>query len=170
MLSINYSNFIDILFFIRYDDENIFRFKNPEKGKNASLAKYNNQIFYASKAGVFKINNITKAFERDKSLSAMFDNEEYVTGKMIVDKSNKLWFFTKNYIHYYSSGKLSSELKKNSLPIPSSLTNSMPGYENILQLNEANYLIGTTDGFYILKNNDFKFNNYKVPAISIETN
>lgn len=149
---------------------NIFRFKNPEKGKNASLAKYNNQIFYASKAGVFKINNITKAFERDKSLSAMFDNEEYVTGKMIVDKSNKLWFFTKNYIHYYSSGKLSSELKKNSLPIPSSLTNSMPGYENILQLNEANYLIGTTDGFYILKNNDFKFNNYKVSIFGITNN
>ena len=86
---------------------------------------------------------------------------------MIVDKSNKLWFFTKNYIHYYSSGKLSSELKRNSLPIPSSMTNSMPGYENIFQLSTTNYLIGTTDGFYILKNNDFKFNNYKVSLIRI---
>jgi AraC family chitin signaling transcriptional activator len=86
---------------------------------------------------------------------------------MIVDKSNKLWFFTKNYIHYYSSGKLSSELKRNSLPIPSSMTNSMPGYENIFQLSATNYLIGTTDGFYILKNNDFKFNNYKVSLIRI---
>lgn len=149
---------------------NIYKFKNPDKGKNASLAKYNNQIFYASKAGVFKMNNQKKTFERDKLLSAMFENEEYVTGKMIVDKSNKLWFFTKNYIYYYSSGKLSSELKKNSLPIPSSLTNSMPGYENILQLNETNYLIGTTDGFYILKNNDFKFNNYKVSIFGITNN
>ncbi|MFN7043724.1 MAG: triple tyrosine motif-containing protein [Flavobacterium sp.] len=146
---------------------NIFKFKNPEKGKNATLAKYNNQIYYASKAGVFKMNNTTKAFEKDKSLSNMFQNDEYVTGKMIVDKSNKLWFFTKNYIYYYSSGKLSSELKKSSLPIPSSLTNSMSGYENILQLSDDNYLIGTTDGFYVLKNNDFKFNNYKVSIFGI---
>ena len=149
---------------------NIFKFKNPDKGKNASLAKYNNQIYFASKEGVFKMNNATKAFEKDKSLSAMFQNDEYVTGKMIVDKSNKLWFFTKNYIHYYSSGKLSSELKKSSLPIPSSLTNSMPGYENILQLSDDNYLIGTTDGFYILKNNDFKFNNHKVSIFTITNN
>jgi AraC family transcriptional regulator, chitin signaling transcriptional activator len=146
---------------------NIFKFKNPLKGKNASLAKYNNQIYYASKEGVFKMNNTTKAFEIDKILSAIFQNDEYVTGKMIVDKSNKLWFFTKNYIHYFSSGKLSSELKKNSLPIPSSLTNFMPGYENILQLNDDNYLIGTTDGYYVLKNNDFKFNNFKVSIFNI---
>ena len=149
---------------------NIFKFKSPDKGKNATLAKYNNQIYYASKAGVFKMNNVTKAFEKDNSLSLIFQNDEYVTGKMIVDKSNKLWFFTKNYIHYYSSGKLSSELKKNSLPIPSSLTNSMPGYENILQLSDETYLIGTTDGYYVLNNNDFKFNNHKVSIFGISNN
>ena len=148
----------------------IIKFKNPIKSKNATLAKYNNQIYYASKEGVFKMNNTTKAFEKDKSLSTIFQNDEYVTGKMIVDKSNKLWFFTKNYIHYYSSGKLSSELKKNSLPIPSSLTNSMPGYDNILQLSDDNYLIGTTDGYYVLKNNGFKFSNYKVSLIGISNN
>jgi len=145
----------------------ITKYKSPKKGKNASLVKYNNSIYYASKEGVFKLNTPTKKFIKDESLSAIFQNDEYVTGKMIVDKSNKLWFFTKNYIHYYSSGKLSSELKKSSLPIPSSLTNSMPGYENILQLEDNNYLIGTTDGYYILKNDDFKFNNNKVSIFRI---
>ena len=145
----------------------VIKFKNPIKGKNACLVKYNNQIYYAYKDGVFKLNNQTKQFLKDKSLSSIFENEEYFTGKMIVDKSNKLWFFTKNYIHYFSSGKLSTELKKNSLPIPCSMTNSMPGYENILQLNDVNYLIGSTDGYYILKNIDFKFSNYKVSLIRI---
>ena len=149
---------------------NIFKFKKPVKGKNATLSKYNNQIFYASKEGVFRMNSKTKTFERDTRISSIFANDEYVTGKMIVDKSNKLWFFTKNYIYYYSSGKLSSELKKNSLPIPSSLTNSIPGYENILQLNDDSYLIGTTDGFYILNNNNFKFNNYKVSLFAVSNN
>jgi ligand-binding sensor domain-containing protein/DNA-binding CsgD family transcriptional regulator len=145
----------------------ISKFINPKKGKNAGLVKYNNHIYYASKEGVFKLNTTTRKFNRDKALSAIFQNDEYVTGKMIVDKSNKLWFFTKNYIHYYSSGKLSSELKKSSLPIPSSLTNSMPGYENILQLEDNNYLIGTTDGYYILKNDDFKFNTNTVSIFRI---
>jgi DNA-binding CsgD family transcriptional regulator len=145
----------------------VIKFKNPIKGKNACLVNYNSQIYYASKDGVFKLNNKTKQFIKDKSLSTIFENNEYVTGKMIVDKSNKLWFFTKNYIHYFSSGKLSTDLKKNSLPIPSSMTNSMPGYENILQLNDVNYLIGSTDGYYILKNIDFKFSNYKVSLIRI---
>ena len=148
----------------------IIKFDNLTKSKNATLAKYNNQIYYASKDGIFKMNNATKIFEKDKSLSAIFQNDEYVTGKMIVDKSNKLWFFTKNYIHYYSSGKLSPELKKNSLPIPSSLTNSMPGYENILQLGDETYLIGTTDGYYVLKNNEFKFSNHKVSLFGISNN
>ncbi|WP_353078738.1 triple tyrosine motif-containing protein [Flavobacterium sp.] len=146
---------------------NVIKFKNPIKGKNACLVKYNNKIYYAFKDGIFKFNNKTKQFVNDKSLSTIFENDEYVTGKMIVDKSNKLWFFTKNYIHYFSSGKLSTDLKKNSLPIPSSMTNSMPGYENILQLNDVNYLIGSTDGYYILKNIDFKFSNYKVSLIRI---
>lgn len=146
---------------------NCIKFKQPKKGKNAGLVKYNNHIYYASKEGVFKLNNSTQKFDRDKTLSAIFQNDEYVTGKMIVDRSNKLWFFTKNYIHFYSAGKLSSELKKSSLPIPSSLTNSMPGYENILQLEDKSYLIGTTDGYYLLKNDDFKFNNYKVSIIRI---
>jgi ligand-binding sensor domain-containing protein/DNA-binding CsgD family transcriptional regulator len=145
----------------------VIKFNNPIKGKNACLVKYNNKIYYASKDGIFKFKNKTKQFVKDKLLSTIFENDEYVTGKMIVDKSNKLWFFTKSYIHYFSSGKLSTDLKKNSLPIPSSMTNSMPGYENILQLNDVNYLIGSTDGYYILKNIDFKFSNYNVSIIRI---
>lgn len=89
---------------------------------------------------------------------------------MIVDSSNNLWFFTKNYIHYYSKGKLSTDLKRNSLPIPASLTNSMPGYENITQINTTTYLIGTTDGYYLLKNSLIKPNKYKVLITDVSSN
>ncbi|MDI1317853.1 triple tyrosine motif-containing protein [Flavobacterium sp.] len=148
----------------------IFKYKDPKKSKNASLVKYNNQLYYASKEGVFKLNSKDKKFYKDRFLSQIFDKQEYVTGKMIVDSSNILWFFTKNYIHYYSKGKLSTELKRNSLPIPASLTNSMPGYENISQTNNNTYLLGTTDGYYLLKNNFIKFNKYKVSLTSISSN
>lgn len=148
---------------------NIVKFRQPSKGKNASLAKYNNKILYASKEGVYQLAPKQKEFVKDSLLSMIFENDEYTTGKMIVDQSNKLWFFTKNYIHYYSSGKLSSDLKKNSLPIPASISNSMPGYENITQLDNDRYLIGTTDGFYVLKNDAFKFQNYAVSLTNVTT-
>lgn len=145
-------------------------FTQPKKGKNASLETFNNHIYYASQEGVFKYNNNNKTFEKSESISSIFNNQEYVTGKMVSDKSKYLWFFTKNYLHYFSKSKLSEELNKNSIPISSSLTNSMPGYENIFEIRENEFLIGTTDGYYILKNEDAKNQSYRVYLNSVSAN
>lgn len=142
--------------------EKIFAYTNPSKGKNAGLVKYNNALYYASKDGIFKLNIKSKLFERDKALSLVFNNDEYTSGKLILDDSNKLWIFTKNYINYFTLDKFNSDLKKNKLPIPQTLTNSMLGYENITQLSNSLYLIGTTDGYYTININDLSFKNYNV--------
>jgi hypothetical protein len=60
----------------------------------------------------------------------------------------------KNYINYFSLGKLSNQLKQNIIPIPS-LTNSMSGFENIEQISNYEYL-GTTDGYYTNQYVSFK--------------
>jgi AraC family chitin signaling transcriptional activator len=145
-------------------------YEAPKKGKNASLIKFNNKIYYAYKEGVFKLNDKTKQFEKDKLLSSVFEKDEYTSGKLIVDNSNKIWLFSKNYIHYFSLSKLSNQLKQNVISIPSSLTNSMLGYENISQLSNSDYLIGTTDGYYIMNINDLSFKSYTVSIANITTN
>lgn len=150
--------------------KNKFTFVYPKKGKNASLTKFNNSIYYAYKEGIFKLNPKTNAFEKEKQLSAVFEKDEYTSGKLIVDDSNKIWLFSKNYIHYFTLSKLSYELKQNAIPIPSSLTNSMLGYENITQLSNSNFLIGTTDGYYTINTNDLSFKNYSVSISNISTN
>jgi DNA-binding CsgD family transcriptional regulator len=142
----------------------------PQKGKNASLTKFNNAIYYAYKEGIFKLNNKTKQFEKDKLLSSVFEKDEYTSGKLIVDNSNKIWLFSKNYIHYFSVSKLSNQLKQNVIPIPASLTNSMLGFENISQISNSDYLIGTTDGYYTMNINDLSFKNYNVSISNIATN
>jgi AraC family transcriptional regulator, chitin signaling transcriptional activator len=146
---------------------NLRAFSNPEKGKNAGLKKYNNIIYYAYKDGIFKLNEKTNQFEKDKPLSTVFDNNEYTSGKLVVDDSNKLWLFSKNYITYFTQNKLSTDLKKNLISIPASLTNSMSGYENIAQLSNSLYLIGTTDGYYTININDLSFKNYSVSITDI---
>ena len=145
-------------------------YKSPTKGKNASLVKFNNVIYYAYKEGIFKLNTTSKEFEKDKLLSSVFEKDEYTSGKMIVDNSNKIWLFSKNYIHYFTLSKLSSDLKQNTIPIPSALTNSMLGFENISQLSNHGYLIGTTDGYYTMNINDLSFKNYTVSISNISIN
>ena len=145
-------------------------YQSPTKGKNASLVKFNNVIYYAYKEGIFKLNTTSKEFEKDKLLSSVFEKDEYTSGKMIVDNSNKIWLFSKNYIHYFTLSKLSSDLKQNTIPIPSALTNSMSGFENIAQLSNYGYLIGTTDGYYTMNINDLSFKNYTVSISNISIN
>lgn len=78
--------------------------------------------------------------------------------------------FFKNHINYFSVNKLSSALKKNMISIPSSITNSMLGYENITQLSNATYLIGTTDGYYTFNINELIFKNQSVAISDISIN
>lgn len=147
-----------------------YTYSSPKIGKNASLTKFNNSIYYAFKGGIFKLNSTTKQFEKDKLLSAVFEKDEYTSGKLIVDNSNKIWLFSKNYIHYFSASKLSNQLKQNVIPIPSSLTNSMLGFENVTEISKSNYLIGTTDGYYTLNIDDLSFKNYTVTITEISIN
>lgn len=145
-------------------------FSKPTKGKNASLVKFNDVIYYAYKEGVFKLNNQTKEFEKDNILSAVIEKEEYTSGKLIKDNTNKVWLFSKNYIHYFSKSKLSNQLKHDVIPIPAYLSNTMLGYENISQINNTNYLIGTNNGYFILNISDLNIKNYLVTITAITTN
>ena len=149
---------------------NFIAYKSPTKGKNASLGKFNNNIYYASKDGFYKVNQKTKAFEKQPQLSKEFLKDDYTSGKLATDNSGRLWFFTKNYINYFSAGKLNSELKHNIIPIPSSLTNSMLGYENVTQITPSIYLVGTTDGYYTINLNELNFNTYNVSITNVATN
>lgn len=145
-------------------------FEFPEKGKNAGLTKFNGKIYYAYKDGILAYNPKNNRFEKDEKLSNVFEKDEYISGKLMVDHSKRLWFFTKNYINYFSYGKLSSELKHSIIPIPSSLTNSMLGYENISQISNSQYLIGTTDGYNTIDIDDLHFSNYKIYIKDITIN
>ena len=148
----------------------LYTYKYPHKGKNAGLSMFNNSIYYAYKDGVFKLNQKTKQFKKDNTLSQVFDNNEYSSGKLIIDNSNKLWLFSKNYINYFTVNKLNFELKKNVISIPSSITNTMLGYENITQLSNSVYIIGTTDGYYTFNIDDLNFKNNHVAISNISIN
>lgn len=136
--------------------------KTPTKGKHISLAKFNGTIYFAGRQGIYALDKKTSSFVKNESLSTIFQNGEYISGKLNVDESNKMWLFTKNYIYYFTSGNFDAELKKNKIPIPFAITNPMIGYENITKIGGNQYLVGKTDGYFIIDLNDFKVKNHNV--------
>ncbi|WP_445752718.1 triple tyrosine motif-containing protein [Polaribacter sp.] len=122
-----------------------------EKGLHSSIFTFNNSLFYASKNGIFKYSKEKKSFVLDKLYSSLISKDKFLTGKIIPDtKYNKLWSFSTNEIRFLSSGKLSNEPELTVIPLKGELHKSATGYENIINLSEKKYLIGTTDGFLII--------------------
>ncbi len=69
------------------------------KGSNSGIVKYNRDLLYSYKKGIFKYDNSSKEFIRDSILSSVYTEEEYESGKLIVSKDDdKLWSFTINRI------------------------------------------------------------------------
>lgn len=141
----------------------------PQKGKHISLAKLNKTIFYAGRSGIFKLNN-KGIFEKVENLSSVFNIDEYVSGKLNVDNSNKMWLFTKNYIHYFTSGNFDTEHKLNKIAIPYNNIKPMIGYENITQISAYEYLVGKNDGYFILNLKEFELKSHNITITNVVKN
>ncbi|WP_400074933.1 triple tyrosine motif-containing protein [Winogradskyella sp. R77965] len=127
---------------------------NIEKGIKSSIIKYNDSIFYSFKGGVFRFDPTAESFKKDSILSALFSNEKYISGKLVKDEDqNYLWGFAKNEIIYLETGKLTDELQSNVIEIPNTVRKTKSGYENVLGIEKDTYLIGNTEGYFIIYTN-----------------
>ncbi len=124
--------------------------ENPQKGKHSGLIKHHQKVYYASADGIYVYQPTKDSFVRNDKLSTVFDDNQFVSGRMISDKQGMLWLFTKDYLYYFVNNKMSNELSINRLPIASNIINTMLGYENIYEIEPQQYIIGTTNGYYIL--------------------
>lgn len=140
------------------------------KGLNSSIIKHNDNIFYASKAGVFKYNPSKKTFFKDSVLSQLYSKEAYTSGKLISDEErNILWGFSNNNLNYVSPGKLSSVPKVNKISFSTLLPKGLTGYENISHLQNNKHLIGTSTGYLILDLDKLNEKMYSISINSIST-
>ena len=119
-------------------------------GKNSSLIRYKNDILYASEEGIFKHDRTNKGFKKDSLLSAAIKEGDYISGKLVVDKHDRLWTFSKNNISYIENDDVTNKPVINNIPIPSKLRRGVLGYENISLTNHVKYVLGTANGYIIL--------------------
>tara|TARA_R110002073_G_scaffold40547_5_gene114947 strand:+ start:41804 stop:44569 length:2766 start_codon:yes stop_codon:yes gene_type:complete len=123
---------------------------NLPLGKNTSLIKFKNTIFYASEKGIYSYDATKNTFKRDSILSTVIDDGNYITGKLVVDKNEKLWAFSKDNISYLENDAISNNPIIKNIPIPSKLRKGVLGFENISLINETKYVLGTANGYITL--------------------
>ena len=123
-------------------------------GKNSSLIKYKNDILYASEEGIFKYDTTNKYFSKDSVLSSTLNKDDYISGKLVVDKHERLWIFSKNNISYIENDNVSNKPLINNIPIPSKLRKGVLGYENISYRDQDTYVLGTANGYITLDYNE----------------
>jgi len=126
--------------------------KSVQKGLKSSLIKYNNDIIYTLKEGIFKYNKKNEKFIKDSLMSANFlANDTYFSGNLVVDpKTNTLWGFTNKNIVYFTPGKLNNIPKSVKIYLPASLRRGIAGFESMTNLTGRQYLFGTSRGYIIL--------------------
>lgn len=141
------------------------------QGTGSSLTSYKGDVIYMYEEGVFKYNAIKNSFEKDSLLNGFFDKENYVSGKLINDESkNRLWGFFKNQVVYLEPGSLTNTPKINSIDLPSNLRKNKLGFENILNIEDDIYLLGTTEGYLTIDLNRFTNRTYNIVLNNVEVN
>ncbi|MEJ2112529.1 MAG: triple tyrosine motif-containing protein, partial [Flavobacteriaceae bacterium] len=139
-----------------------------EKGLNSSLVKYNNDILYACKEGVFKYNVSNDVFEKDTLYSKIFDKDEYTSGKLVnEDKTNKLWGFSASGISYITQGKLLDVPEINRISFPIGMRKDVTDSENISYIKDNQYLLGTSTGYIIVDLNNLSKKEYEIGISSV---
>ncbi len=126
----------------------------PSKTKNAGLITFSNEIIYFSKNGYFILDTISKLFTKNDFYQTQFDKSTYISGKMTVDEHKRLWQFSSQGIDYFYFDNISPSLKKSRICLNTDLIKSNSGYENIQNIEDQKYLIGTTDGYIIFDLSD----------------
>ncbi|WP_297763210.1 triple tyrosine motif-containing protein [uncultured Muriicola sp.] len=119
------------------------------RGSNSGLVKYKEDLYFAYKKGVYKYDRTSEQFTRDSIISGVVTEDDYVSGKMIVDAENKyLWVFSKTRISLISEGSLTRVPLVRSIPLAENVRSGVVGYESVSQLgSNEEYLIGTSTGF-----------------------
>ncbi|MFD2561043.1 helix-turn-helix and ligand-binding sensor domain-containing protein [Aquimarina rubra] len=134
------------------------------KGSNSGLIRYDDNLLYAFKKGILKYDNVKKKFVRDSLLSTIYSDEEYVSGKLIVDKRNQnLWVFTNSNISFVTQEMLTNSLKINKIPITKEERKSVAGYESVMNFENRNtYLLGTSSGYLTVDIDNLNVKSFKV--------
>ena len=121
-----------------------------QRGRHASLEKLNNEVYYLSPDGMFRYDTQTQDFLPLPISSEMFKNDSFLTGNMIVDQQNRIWTFFEKNIVLLEKNIFDSSFSVQKVPLHSDFRKTNLGFENVGDLNNGSFVLGTMNGFLTL--------------------
>lgn len=115
----------------------------------SSMVLFQGRICYFSNQGFFEFDEETKHFVRNDMVSALFTDSNFTSGKMVVDRDKYLWLFERNNLIRLEKAALSDAYVVNKYPLSYEIRKTNTGFENISHVALNEYLIGTSNGFFV---------------------
>ena len=115
----------------------------------ASMVKFLDELCYFSKQGFFVFDNTLNKFKRNDIISDLFDEKNFTSAKMVVDRNRYLWLFARNNLIRIEKAALSDEYQFSKFPLPYDIRKTNTGFENISYVQKDKYLIGASNGFLL---------------------
>ncbi|WP_158837265.1 helix-turn-helix and ligand-binding sensor domain-containing protein [Polaribacter sp. L3A8] len=138
----------------------------PEEGYGSNVFTFSNNLFYASSKGIFK-KLPNGNFSKDTLFTNVLNNIENITTiRKLPEKKNTFYSFSNNNILFITSNSVSLKPQVKRIPIAGAIRNNVLGFENLTQISENNYLIGTSHGYLLL--NDAIEKSEQEVAISLQ--
>lgn len=144
------------LYFIELDSDfrKVKQVANKERiGHSSNIFGFQDELYHKTNEGIYHIddeNNVTL----DSTLTQMaFDGNNGQVSIIIPEKSEqRLWFFTNNGIQYVTQSTLSNKLSTSHISIPNDIRANLgvSGFENISEISDYKYLIGSSNGYVTL--------------------
>jgi DNA-binding CsgD family transcriptional regulator len=129
--------------------EGYAKMNDVQRSAHSSLTSYNGAIFYANKYGIYRYSEDDRMFVRHAQLSSIFNDGEYVSGKLVA-LNQELWAFTKSYVYHISEESIDRSFRLNKISIPQILRNEIEGFENISMYQEGLSMFGTSSGYLLM--------------------
>ena len=115
----------------------------------SSMISFQGDIYYFSKYGFYEYDVNKNLFAKNDNISTLFQQSNFTSAKMVIDREKYLWFFERNNLIRAEKGALSSEFIINKYPLSYDIRKTNTGFENISHLSQNKYLIGTSNGFFV---------------------
>lgn len=137
---------------------------NTLKGANSSIKKYNGNVMYAYKNGVFVYDQTQDRFIKDSLLSNIYTEEEYISGRIVLnEQDDEFWLFTKDNLTFVSSSNLANEPKIRTIPLTLRERRDVIEYENIIKTDDrGNYVLGTSSGYLSMNIEDLIIDDFNI--------
>lgn len=147
--------------------------KEDPQGVGASLVNYREQVLYSTDRGIFRYGQKAQKFVKDSLwTAAFFLNGEAPIGILIPDNnSGGLWGFSDRNILFVTADKFKNVPKTTKIPIPAHFRKNMGvlGFESLTHLKDAQYLIGTSNGYVTLDLSKLKQRDYTIAINTVQS-